>query len=86
MRKIFFTAIMAFATLTANAQLMRTEELETYSTTHGYQFNPNVFLGGGMKFQYHSFDNFDNTYSMPFYADFMVNMTDSKISPFLISN
>lgn len=31
MRKIFFTAIMAFATLTANAQLMRTEELETYA-------------------------------------------------------
>lgn len=31
MRKIFFAAIMAFATLTANAQLMRTEELETYA-------------------------------------------------------
>lgn len=53
-----------------------------FATTHGYQFNPNVFLGGGMKFQYNSFDNFDNAYSMPFYADFMVNMTDSKISPF----
>ena len=52
------------------------------STTHGYQFNPYVFLGGGIKYQYHSFDYYDSSYSLPFYADFMVNMTDSKISPF----
>lgn len=52
------------------------------STTHGYQFNPYVFLGGGVKVQYHSFDNFDDTYSLPIYAAFRVNMMNRNVSPF----
>lgn len=53
------------------------------STSHGYQFNPYIYLGGGLSFQYYCFDYYDgNTYSLPFYADFMVNMVDGKISPF----
>ena len=52
------------------------------STTHGYQFNPYVFLGGGVRFQYHNFDNFDNSCSLPIYAAFRVNMMNRNVSPF----
>ena len=54
-----------------------------FSTSHGYQFSPYIYLGGGMSLQYYSFTEYtENTYSLPFYADFMVNMVDAKISPF----
>lgn len=53
-----------------------------FSTGHGYQFSPYIFLGGGFAFYYYDFVNYDSGKSVPFYADFRVNMMDKNISPF----
>ncbi len=50
------------------------------TTTHGYQFNPYFFLGGGMGFSY-----FDNTevLGIPMYAAVVGNFKPGKITPFV---
>lgn len=49
------------------------------STTHGYQINPYIFVGGGLGVNYyHSPD----LWSMPIFANARVNFINSKISPF----
>lgn len=49
------------------------------STSHGYQFNPHIFFGGGMAAQY----NFDgDVLVLPLYADFRYNLLPGRITPF----
>ncbi len=53
-----------------------------FNTTHGYQINPHLFVGGGVGVQYYSLDYFENTYAIPVYFDFRVDMLKSKVTPF----
>ena len=53
-----------------------------FSTSHGYQFNPYIFLGGGVAYHSYSLDDFFGKYSIPIFTNFRVNMNDKKISPF----
>ncbi len=52
------------------------------STSHGYQLNPNIFLGGGIAYHYYSLDYFDGHNAVPVFANFRVNMNSNKVSPF----
>lgn len=52
------------------------------ATSHGYQLNPNIFLGAGVGFHAYSLDHIDGSYAVPFFANFRVNMNSKKISPF----
>lgn len=54
------------------------DRLEIF-TTHGYQFNPYIFLGAGLGMSY--FNNSDRV-TVPIYTDFRVNFTKNKITPF----
>lgn len=60
-----------------------------FSTTHGYQFNPYFFLGGGMAVRIMGeSDGYTDLYreaktSIPVYADLRCNFTKSKVSPFV---
>lgn len=50
------------------------------STSHGYQFNPYLFVGAGLGVDYH----FDwETMFLPVFADIRGYFIDSRISPFL---
>ena len=51
------------------------------STTHGYQFNNYIFLGGGLEFGGYDL----NAFTKPIYADLKLNFTNTKVSPFLES-
>ncbi|MBQ8423274.1 MAG: hypothetical protein IJY36_03295 [Coprobacter sp.] len=51
----------------------------TFTTTHGYLFNPYVFLGGGIGVDYHSSGG---RVFIPIFADFRTYFTDSNIAPF----
>lgn len=49
------------------------------TTSHGFQFNPYLFLGGGTGFQiYHEAD----VVTMPIFVDFRANFTKGSIVPF----
>ena len=50
----------------------------SFSTSHGYQFNPYVFLGAGIGFDYH----FGwGIFFMPIYADVRAYVPYSRVSP-----
>lgn len=49
------------------------------TTTHGYQFNNYLFVGGGVGFTYYSDADL---YSAPIFASFRANFTNKKITPF----
>lgn len=49
------------------------------STTHGYQFNNSIFVGGGLGMHYYTDVNL---YSVPVFASFRINFMDKKITPF----
>lgn len=51
------------------------------STSHGYQFNPHFFLGGGMGVHYFH-QAYSDVYALPFYVDFRASFTKGRISPF----
>ncbi len=54
------------------------------STTHGYQFNPYFYLGGGFAIQPHFYaeDNYDDSYSeVAIFTDVNVGLPN-KIAPF----
>ena len=52
----------------------------SFSTSHGYQFNPYFFLGAGIGVDYH----FDwETVFMPIFANARAYFIDGKISPFM---
>lgn len=53
-----------------------------FSTTHGYQFNPYLFVGAGLGLNFIPSDAVDMMY-MPLYLDVRVNLTKTKISPFI---
>lgn len=48
------------------------------TTSHGYQFNPYIYLGGGLGFQYW---NDLEVFTMPIFTDFRVNFMKGKIIP-----
>lgn len=52
-----------------------------FSTTHGYQFNPYLFIGAGVGLNLVS-SPVDVMY-MPLYLDVKANLTKTKISPFI---
>lgn len=55
------------------------------STTHGYQFNPHFFLGGGVEWQIYPGDEVeteDLESLFAAYANFRYDMFESRISPF----
>lgn len=49
------------------------------STTHGYQFNNYLFVGGGAAFHYYTDAD---AYSAPIFASFRANFMNKKITPF----
>lgn len=49
------------------------------STTHGFQFNNYLFVGGGAAFNYYSDAD---AYSAPVFATFRANFINKKITPF----
>lgn len=49
------------------------------STSHGYQFNSHVFLGGGVGFDYYS--DAEEVF-IPLFANIRLNLLDSKASPY----
>lgn len=51
-------------------------------TTHGYQFNPHIFVGGGVGVQVHAMSNFETAVCVPAFAAFRANFKDSKVSPY----
>ncbi len=50
------------------------------STTHGYQINPHIFVGGGVAVNYFSDDELWN---LPIFANVRYTILDNKISPFV---
>ena len=50
------------------------------STTHGYQFNPYLFLGGGVSMLARSFT--DDGCTFPFFADFRANFNKKRRTPY----
>lgn len=49
------------------------------STSHGYQFNPYLFLGGGVGFHYYT--NADEA-MLPFFVDFRANFIRGSVTPY----
>ena len=49
------------------------------STSHGYQFNPYIYLGAGVGLSYY-FD-YETTF-VPIFLDFKANLKEGKITPF----
>lgn len=59
----------------------------TISTTHGYMFNPYIFLGAGLNYHYYdaydTYDGHDVYHCLQFYADFKAYMTKNRFAPFV---
>ncbi len=49
------------------------------STSHGYQFNPYIFLGAGVAVSYHK--DWETVF-VPVFVDFKVNFINQKVTPF----
>lgn len=49
------------------------------TTTHGYQFNPYLFVGGGVGLQYYHEDDLT---VVPLFAEVRANFLKNKVSPF----
>ena len=56
-----------------------------FYTTHGYQINPRIFVGGGLGVQVHSMNNFNDTaVFVPIYADARFDFPSSgTVTPFV---
>lgn len=51
-----------------------------FATTHGYQFNPHIFVGAGVGVDY----NYDKEkYYIPVYGDFRWNIISRRATPFI---
>ena len=55
------------------------------STTHGYQFNPYFFLGGGALVKYNKFEDLDDKTNLALYGDIRVNFINTRVSPYIDS-
>lgn len=54
-----------------------------FSTTHGFQFNPHIFLGGGLGWQIQTSSAYgDYDLLFPIYAAFRADFVDKRVSPF----
>lgn len=51
-------------------------------TSHGFQFNPYIFLGGGVGVHYCTFDHFNLEVAVPIFANFRANFSSGKVSPY----
>ena len=52
-----------------------------FNTTHGYQFNPFIFLGAGLGFQFYtSFEEVE--IGLPIFTSFRANFSKGKVVPF----
>ncbi|MCQ2197044.1 MAG: porin family protein [Bacteroidaceae bacterium] len=52
--------------------------------SHGYQFNPNFFLGGGFGIDvYQGTKSTAQSVSVPFFAQTRINFTDRGVSPYI---
>lgn len=74
-----------FAEIGGGAVIGSLVELGTVniSTSHGYQFNPYFYLGGGISIQ--PFFEFGEPYTafLPIFLNLRTNLIDNKISPFI---
>lgn len=52
-------------------------------SSHGYQINPYVYVGAGLGVNIYTMDNFETGVALPIFANFRVNFTKTKVSPFL---
>lgn len=52
------------------------------TTSQGYQINPYIYLGAGLGVHLYSMDNFETSVALPIFANFRVNFTKTKVSPF----
>jgi len=57
------------------------EDRVEISTSHGYQFNNYLFVGGGVGYHYYS-DPDVELYAMPIFANFRANFMNKKVTPF----
>lgn len=55
-----------------------------FSTTHGFQFNPHIFFGGGLGWQVQAGDDVVEDFDVlfPVYAAFRYDVFPGKVSPF----
>lgn len=53
------------------------------STSHGYQVNQHIFVGGGLGIYYHSMDYMGNEVAVPIFANVRANLLKGRISPFV---
>lgn len=55
-----------------------------FTTTHGFQFNPHIFFGGGLGWQIQAGDDLIEDFDVlfPIYAAFRYDIVDGKVSPF----
>lgn len=56
------------------------EDRMSFSTSHGYQFNPYLFAGIGVGVNYY-FDS--EVFALPIFAHIRANFIDNKISPYI---
>lgn len=65
------------------------DDAETFNyalltTIHGYRFNPHIFLGAGIQFNYIYDDYYgEEMFNAPVFADFRYNILMSRCTPFL---
>lgn len=52
------------------------------TTSQGYQINPYIYLGAGLGVHLYSMDNLETSVALPIFANFRVNFTKTKVSPF----
>lgn len=54
-----------------------------FTTTHGFQFNPHIFLGGGLGWQIQTSSAYgDYDLLFPIYTAFRTDFVDKRVSPF----
>lgn len=59
------------------------EDRVEMSTSHGYQFNNYLFVGGGVAYHYYADWWYDSeAYAMPIFANFRANFMNKKVTPF----
>lgn len=67
-----------FVDMGYSADFRECEQLITFATTHGYQFNPILFVGGGLEL----FKAINGGGVTPIYADVRCYFSKTRISPF----
>ena len=53
----------------------------SFHTSHGYQFNPYLYLGGGVGFNFYTYPNVTEVW-LPIFVDFRVNFLNKRFTPY----